>query len=44
METELITRYLEASLAPLFEDLGKEIMFRWYANVWYQGKESVCTY
>ncbi|KAG1051240.1 hypothetical protein G6F43_006536 [Rhizopus delemar] len=29
METELITRYLEASLAPLFENLGNEIMFRW---------------
>ncbi|SAM05326.1 hypothetical protein [Absidia glauca] len=29
LEAELITRYLEASLAPLFEDLGNDIMFRW---------------
>ncbi|PHZ14348.1 uncharacterized protein RHIMIDRAFT_117296 [Rhizopus microsporus ATCC 52813] len=28
-ETELITRYLEAILAPLFEDLDNNIIFRW---------------
>ncbi|CAO3646692.1 unnamed protein product [Mucor hiemalis] len=28
METELITRYLDAALSPLFEDLDNEIIFR----------------
>ncbi|KAI9274003.1 hypothetical protein EDC94DRAFT_689989 [Helicostylum pulchrum] len=28
-ETELITRHLEAILAPLFEDLDNNIIFRW---------------
>lgn len=31
-ETELITRHLQSSLAPLFEDIDRDIIFRWYVN------------
>lgn len=29
MEMELITRYIDPALQPLFDDLENNIMFRW---------------